>query len=126
MERKETGVLCHISSLPGKYGIGSLGKEAYKFAKLLAKSGVKYWQVLPLVQTGYGDSPYSSVACTSGNPYFIDLDMLAEEGLLTKEERLAAQHEGAADYGALYKERYVTLRKAFSRFFALMFCLVFL
>src|SRR5699024_6033296 len=63
------------------------------------------------------DSPYSPVACTSGNPYFIDLDMLAEEGLLTKEERLAAQHEGAADYGALYKERYVTLRKAFSRFF---------
>lgn len=117
MERKETGVLCHISSLPGKYGIGSLGKEAYKFAKLLAKSGVRYWQVLPLVQTGYGDSPYSSVACTSGNPYFIDLDMLAGEGLLTKQELLAAQHTGVVDYGALYNERYVTLRKAFSRFF---------
>ncbi|HIZ24651.1 MAG TPA: 4-alpha-glucanotransferase [Candidatus Gallimonas intestinigallinarum] len=117
MERKETGVLCHISSLPGKYGIGSLGKEAYKFAKLLKKSGVKYWQVLPLVQTGYGDSPYSSVACTSGNPYFIDLDMLAAEGLLTKQELAAAQHSGAIDYGALYNERYVTLRKAFSRFF---------
>lgn len=117
MERKETGVLCHISSLPGKYGIGSLGKEAYKFAKLLKKSDVKYWQVLPLVQTGYGDSPYSSVACTSGNPYFIDLDMLAAEGLLTKQELAAAQHTGAIDYGALYNERYVTLRKAFSRFF---------
>ena len=117
MERKETGVLCHISSLPGKYGIGSLGKEAYKFAKLLAKSGVRYWQVLPLVQTGYGDSPYSSVACTSGNPYFIDLDMLAGEGLLTKQELLAARHTGVVDYGALYNERYVTLRKAFSRFF---------
>ena len=117
MERKETGVLCHISSLPGKYGIGSLGKEAYKFARLLKKSGVKYWQVLPLVQTGYGDSPYSSVACTSGNPYFIDLDMLAAEGLLTKQELAAAQHSGAIDYGALYNERYVTLRKAFSRFF---------
>lgn len=117
MERKETGVLCHISSLPGKYGIGSLGKEAYKFAKLLAKSGVRYWQVLPLVQTGYGDSPYSSVACTSGNPYFIDLDMLAGEDLLTKQELLAAQHTGVVDYGALYNERYVTLRKAFSRFF---------
>lgn len=117
MERKETGVLCHISSLPGKYGIGSLGKEAYKFAKLLAKSGVRYWQVLPLVQTGYGDSPYSSVACTSGNPYFIDLDMLAGEGLLTKQELLAAQYTGVVDYGALYNERYVTLRKAFSRFF---------
>ena len=118
MERRETGVLCHISSLPGKYGIGSLGKEAYQFAKMLAKSGVKYWQVLPLVQTGYGDSPYSSVSCTSVNPYFIDLDMLAAEGLLTKEERLEAQHTGGGvDYGALYNERYVTLRKAFSRFF---------
>ena len=91
MERKETGVLCHISSLPGKYGIGSLGKEAYKFAKLLKKSGVKYWQVLPLVQTGYGDSPYSSVACTSGNPYFIDLEQLAKEGLLSKADLQAAQ-----------------------------------
>ena len=117
MERKETGVLCHISSLPGKYGIGSLGKEAYKFAKLLAKSGVRYWQVLPLVQTGYGDSPYSSVACTSGNPYFIDLDMLAGEGLLTKQALLAAQHTDVVDYGALYTEWYVTLTKALSRYF---------
>ncbi len=55
---RESGVLCHISSLPGKYGIGSLGKEAYRFAKSLAKCGVKYWQVLPLVQTGFGNSPY--------------------------------------------------------------------
>ena len=69
----EAGVLCHISSLPGKYGIGSFGKEAYRFARLLKRSGVRNWQVLPLMQTGYGDSPYSSVSCTSGNPYFIDL-----------------------------------------------------
>ncbi len=113
---RAAGVLCHISSLPGKYGIGSLGKEAYRFAKLLAKCGVKYWQILPLVQTGYGDSPYSSVSCTSGNPYFIDLDTLAAEGLLTAEELRGAQHTGKTDYGALYNERYMTLRKAFSRF----------
>ena len=115
-ELRETGVLCHISSLPGKYGIGSLGKEAYRFANKLAKSGVKYWQVLPLVQTGFGDSPYSSVSCNSGNPYFIDLETLAEKGLLTKAELKCAEH-AECDYGALYEERYLTLRKAFSRFF---------
>ena len=114
---REAGVLCHISSLPGKYGIGSFGNEAYRFAKFLKKCGVKYWQVLPLVQTGYGDSPYSSVSCTSGNPYFIDLEKLAQDGLLTKYELAEARHEpGSVSYGSLYNERYVTLRKAFSRF----------
>ncbi len=113
----EAGVLCHISSLPGKYGIGSFGKEAYRFARLLKRSGVRNWQVLPLMQTGYGDSPYSSVSCTSGNPYFIDLEQLAKEGLLSKADLQAARHEpGAVAYGSLYNERYVTLRKAFSRF----------
>ena len=115
-QTRAAGVLCHISSLPGKYGIGSLGKEAYRFAKLVAKCGAKYWQILPLVQTGYGDSPYSSVSCNSGNPYFIDLEKLAADGLLTAEELRAARHSGALDYGALYNERYMTLRKAFSRF----------
>ena len=62
MERG-AGVLCHISSLPGKYGIGTLGKEAYDFADFLKSARVKYWQILPLAQTGYGDSPYSSVCC---------------------------------------------------------------
>ena len=75
MSRK-AGVLCHISSLPGKYGIGSLGAEAYVFAKKLKKCGIKYWQVLPLQQTGFGNSPYQSVSCDSGNPYFIDLNAL--------------------------------------------------
>ncbi|MDE5897152.1 MAG: 4-alpha-glucanotransferase [Clostridia bacterium] len=111
------GVLCHISSLSGKYGIGSFGKEAYRFAKSLAKNGVTYWQVLPLVQTGFGDSPYSSVSCSSGNPYFIDLESLAAEGLLTKEELKGAERKGEVDYGALYAERFPLLRKAFSRFF---------
>ncbi len=116
MEKKRAaGVLCHISSLWGKYGIGSLGKEAYRFAKLLADSGATYWQVLPLVQTGFGDSPYQSVSGSSGNPYFIDLETLASQGLLTREELRAAEH-AETDYGELYSERYQTLRTAFSRF----------
>lgn len=113
---RAAGVLCHISSLPAKYGIGDFGKEAYRFAKLLAKSGVKYWQILPLVQTGYGDSPYQSVSCGSGNPYFIDLEELKRKKLLTKKELKAVRHTGKIDYGALYTERYETLRLAFSRF----------
>ncbi len=115
-EKREAGVLCHITSLPGKYGVGSLGKEARRFAKRLVKSGVKYWQVLPLVQTGYGDSPYQSVSCNSGNPYLIDLDTLRRKHLLTKKELKAARATGDVDYGALYTERYALLRKAFSRF----------
>ena len=113
---RSAGVLLHISSLPAKYGIGSLGKEAYRFAKRLKKAGVRYWQILPLVQTGYGDSPYQSVSCSSGNPYFIDLDLLAEQGLLTKKELKALVRKGDVDYGALYTERYQTLRTAYSRF----------
>lgn len=93
-----------------------MGKEAYRFAKILAKNGVKYWQILPLVQTGFGDSPYQSVAFNSGNPYFIDLELLFREGLLTKQELKSLQRSGKLDYGALYAERYATLRKAFSRF----------
>ena len=119
MEQRSAGVLLHISSVPGKYGIGSLGKSAHLFAAKLAKSGVKVWQILPLVQTGFGDSPYQSVACDSGNPYFIDLDLLAKEKLLTKEELKALRREyrnKQVDYGALYEERYRTLRTAFSRF----------
>ncbi len=117
-QQRGAGVLLHISSLPGKYGIGSLGKEAFAFAKKLAKCGVKYWQILPLVQTGYGNSPYQTAACNSLNPYFIDLEALYRRKLLTKQELKAAEHPaGAVDYGALYEERLATLRKAFSRFF---------
>ncbi len=116
---KQTGILCHISSLPGKYGIGNL-HDARRFALLLSAHGVTHWQILPLVQTGFGDSPYQSVSCTSGNPYFIDLDSLGGMGLLKKKElkELRARYKegGPVDYGALYGERYATLRLAFSRF----------
>lgn len=113
---RSAGVLCHISSLPGKYRIGSLGKEAHEFARLIRKSGFTYWQILPLVQTGFGDSPYQSVASDSGNPYFIDLEELKKQKLLTKAELKAAQKKGDVDYGALYEERFATLKTAFSRF----------
>ncbi len=119
--KKETGVLCHISALPGDYGIGDLGRTAYRFAKLLAKNRITYWQLLPLVQTGYGDSPYQSVSCISGNPYFIDLDGLGKMGLLKPKElkalRLRYKNCDRVNYGALYEERYKTLRLAFSRFY---------
>lgn len=116
-KQRGAGVLCHISSLPNEYGIGSLGKEAYGFVDILAKNGVKYWQVLPLQQTGYGDSPYQSVCCTSGNPYFIDIEGLKREGLLDDEELEDAKAPaGDIDYGALYEKRYALLRRAYARF----------
>ena len=115
--QRGAGILCHISSLPNKYGIGSLGKEAYEFADFLKKSHVKYWQILPLVQTGFGDSPYQSVCCNSGNPYFIDLEALKDEGLLDDEELESARiSEGYTDYGALYETRFNVLRLAYARF----------
>lgn len=116
MERG-AGILCHISSLPGKYGIGTLGKEAYEFADFLKSAHVKYWQILPLAQTGYGDSPYSSVCCNSGNPFFIDLEALKEEGLLDAEElKNCEAPAGDVDYGELYKTRFDVLRLAYARF----------
>lgn len=83
-ERRAAGILLHISSLPNQYGIGTMGRSAYKFVDLLADNGIKYWQILPLVQTSYGDSPYQSAYSGSGNPYFIDLEILAGEMLLKK------------------------------------------
>lgn len=111
------GILCHISSLPNKYGIGSLGKEAYKFADFLKSSHVKYWQILPLAQTGFGNSPYSSVACNSGNPYFIDLEALRDEGLLDDEElKVCELPQGDVDYTAVENTRFPVLRLAYARF----------
>lgn len=108
----------HISSLPSPYGIGSLGNEAYRFIDFLAESGMSYWQILPICPTSYGDSPYQSYSTFAGNPYFIDLDMLEEEELLSFEE-YREEEEGdpeRVDYGKLYTLRYPLLRKAMSRF----------
>ena len=81
---RASGILMHLSSLPGPYGIGTMGKSAYEFIDFLAASGQKYWQILPLSPTGYGNSPYLSFSTFAGNPYFIDPALLLEEGLLTR------------------------------------------
>ena len=80
---RKSGILMHISSLPGAGGIGSLGKEAYAFADFLEASGMKLWQVLPMGPTGYGDSPYQAFSTFAGNPYFISPDDLVKKGYLT-------------------------------------------
>ena len=116
-EERAAGVLLHISSLPGKYGIGTFGDEAYRFVDLLSQMKVRYWQILPLVQTGFGDSPYQSVYSGSGNPYFIDLEILEEEGLLKRSELAECRYKKAnVDYSFLYKKKYAVLRRAFERF----------
>ena len=81
---RESGILMHISSLPSPYGIGTMGKCAYEFVDFLADSGQSYWQILPLGQTGYGDSPYQSFSTFAGNPYFIDPEALIEAGYIDK------------------------------------------
>lgn len=116
---RKCGVLCPIFSLPSPYGIGTLGKSAYEFVDLLKKAGQTYWQILPLGQTGYGDSPYQSFSTFAGNPYFIDLDMLRDEGLLTLsecEQVEVCDNPAYIDYEKMYNSRYKVLRMAYERF----------
>ncbi len=118
MERG-SGILMHIASLPGKYGIGTFGKSAYEFCDFLEKSGQKYWQILPLGQTSYGDSPYQAFSAFAGNPYFIDLDILQEKGLLSKEDYENVnfgENPEVIDYGLMFTEKMKVLRKAYSNF----------
>lgn len=115
---RRSGILMPISSLPGAYGIGTFSKEAYAFVDFLKESGQKLWQILPLGPTGYGDSPYQAFSTFAGNPYFIDLEALVEEGLLTKAECDALDWGGSeeyVDYGSLYNAKFAILRLAFSR-----------
>ena len=114
-----SGILMHITSLPGPYGVGTMGKESYKFVDFLKKAGQKYWQILPLTPTGYGDSPYQSCSAYAGNHYLIDLDMLVQQGLLLLEEITACnwgENKNRADFGLLYKNRLQVLRCAYRRF----------
>ncbi len=109
----------HLSSLPSPYGIGTMGQSAREFVDFLKEAGQKYWQLLPVGQTSYGDSPYQSFSSFAGNPYFIDLDMLAERGLLLRSEYENldwGQDAGKVDYGKLYTLRYPLLRLAVKRF----------
>lgn len=86
MSERAAGILMPISSLPSEYGIGCFSKSAYEFVDWLKKAGQSYWQILPLGPTSYGDSPYQSFSTFAGNPYFISLEALVEEGVLTKAE----------------------------------------
>ena len=107
-----------ISSLPSPYGIGTLGKEAYEFVDFLAQAGQSWWQMLPVGPTSYGDSPYQSFSSSAGNPYFVDLDTLKEDGLLTKGEIDAmdwGNDPGYVDYEKIYNNRFVLLQKATER-----------
>lgn len=116
---RTSGILMHISSLPSPYGIGTMGKEARKFADFLEKAGQKYWQILPICPTSYGDSPYQSFSSFAGNPYFIDLEYLCEEKLLKKKECESypwGRDPRSVDYGILYDSRYKLLRHACRRF----------
>ncbi len=114
---RASGIILHISSLPSPYGVGTLGAAARQFADALARAGQSYWQVLPLQPTGFGDSPYQALSAFAGNPYFIDLDELAEENLLRPEELPAAPADPSrADYAALYRDRLSVLRLAYERF----------
>lgn len=116
---REAGILLPIASLPSNYGIGAFSKEAYEFIDLLKEAGQSYWQILPLGPTGYGDSPYQSFSAFAGNPYFIDLEKLTEQGLLTKEECGQADFGEDCryiDYEKLYMGRSALLRKAWERY----------
>ena len=116
---RASGILMHISSLPGDCGIGKMGREARAFADFLKKSGQSCWQILPVSPTSYGDSPYQSFSVYAGNPYFIDFEQLEAEGLLKKSEykRIKWGSDPACvDYETLYKKTFPVLRKAFERF----------
>lgn len=115
MKTKLNGALLHVSSLPSLRGIGSLGRGAFSFVDFLAEAGVDFWQMLPIGQTSYGDSPYQSPSAFAGNPYFVDVDILAEEGLLTYDE-LPVCACGNVDYKWLFNTRYDLLRQAYGRF----------
>lgn len=115
MPMRASGILMHISSLPSPWGIGTFGKAAYDFVDFLHRTGQQYWQILPVGPTSYGDSPYQSFSTFAGNPYFIDLDFLREDGLLEPGEYKDlpwSRSNAYVDYGTLYQLRYPVLRKA--------------
>lgn len=116
MIKRSSGILMHITSLPGTYGIGTFGKEAYNFIDFLIKAGQKYWQILPLGPTGEGDSPYQSFSSFAGNPYFIDLDILNSDGILDKsvyENIDFGSNAEKVDYNKIFKNKMRVLRIAY-------------
>ncbi len=113
---RKSGVLLPVSSIPSRYGIGTFSKQAYAFIDSLEKAGQSYWQILPLGPTGYGDSPYQSFSTFAGNPYYIDLEELIEEGYLTEadcDECDFGDNDEYIDYEKIYLSRFKVLKKAF-------------
>ena len=116
---RSSGILMHITSLPGPYGVGTMGAKAFDFVDFLKAAGQKLWQILPLSPTGFGDSPYQSCSAFAGNHYLIDLDLLVDAGLLKREEITGirwCRKEEKVDFGLLYSNRMKVLRLAYSRF----------
>lgn len=119
MKKRQSGVLMHISSLPGKYGIGSFGQSAYDFVDFLVRTKQRYWQILPLGTTSYGDSPYQSFSAFAGNTYFIDFDILIKEGLLNEADVKGADFGDdprKVDYAKIFDARRPIMEKAVARF----------
>ena len=117
--KRRCGILMHISSLPSNYGIGTLGDEAYRFVDFLINSKQRIWEILPIGPTIYGDSPYQSFSTFAGNPYFIDLDYLIKEKLLTEGEVKGlfwGNDPPKVDYGLMFKQSVEVLYKALQRF----------
>ena len=118
---RSAGILMPVSSLPGRYGIGSFGKEAYDFVDFLEAAGQTYWQILPLNPPNHSksfDSPYQSFSAFAGNPYYISLDALIEEGVLSREECDAIDFGNDpehVDYNKMYASRFPLLRRAYER-----------
>lgn len=119
MTKRTSGVLMHITSLPGEFGIGSFGQSAYDFVDFLKETKQTYWQLLPLTTTSYGDSPYQSFSAIAGNTHLIDLDLLEKDGLLHKNDYKTANfgsNPESVDYGLLFDVRRPILEKAVQNF----------
>ena len=115
---KKTGILLPIFSLPNKYGIGTLGEEAYRFVDFLKKAKQDLWQILPTNPTSYGDSPYQSFSVYAQNPYFIDLDMLVKDKLLTKKDLDNSYLQSDSryiDYGNIFVNKMAILKKSYNK-----------
>jgi 4-alpha-glucanotransferase len=115
---RSSGILLHPTSFPGRFGIGDLGREAFRFVDFLHAAEQRVWQVLPLGPTGYGDSPYQVFSAFAGNPLLIGLESLAEDGLLSSQDWSNVPNftEERVDYGAVIHFKFPLLRKAFERF----------
>lgn len=115
---RSSGVLAHLTSLPSNFGIGTLGKEAFRFIDFLEASGFSYWQMCPIGPTGYGDSPYQSFSAFAGNPYFIDFEELVKYGLLNNQDLIPLKElsKTTTKYGILYQIHEPLLKKAFTKY----------